>query len=187
MIGYLHGIVIDQLGKDVVVLVGGVGYRVTVTPSIQIEINSEVSWYVHTHVKEDALTLYGFAHKDQLHMFEMLLDVSGVGPKMALGVLAQAPVAAIRTAIATAEVGFFTKISGIGKKNAQRIIVDLKSKIGSLGELDLSEPESGSDEVFDALVAMGFDARRVSKVLADLPPDLAEDQRLKQAIRHLSS
>lgn len=183
MIGYIKGEIFDTDGSDVIILVGQIGYRVRV---VAIEATSQISLYIHTHVREDEISLYGFEDKNQLKLFELLIGVSGVGPKMAMNILAKGSAGQIRQAVATADVSFFTAVSGIGKKNGQRIIVDLKSKMGSVAELDLSEPETGTDEVFDALVAMGFDSKRVHRSLQEIDASLTEQARIKQAIRKLS-
>lgn len=191
MIGYLSGKLLETDGNDVLIDVGGVGYRVRVTNGqdsrFKIQDSGIISLYVHTYVKEDQLALFGFKTKKQLKFFELLISVSGVGPKTAMGVLAHGSADQIQQAVAQADVSFFTKVSGIGKKGAQRIIVDLKSKLGSVAELDLSEPETGVDDVFDGLVAMGFAPQQVQKVLKGLDPNLTEQQKLKQAIRQLSN
>lgn len=186
MIGSLLGKITDIDSRQVILEVGGVGYLVTVVDQTKFILGKEVKVFTHTHVREDELTLFGFPDKKSLKIFRLLISVSGVGPKMAMNILAKGSAATIQTAVATADVAFFTSVSGIGKKNGQRIIVDLKSKMGSVADLDLSEPEPGVDEVFDGLVAMGFEPARVKKVLDTLDPSTAESQRIKQAIKLLS-
>lgn len=186
MIGYLKGEIFDSDGSDIIILVGQIGYRVRVVDAPKLVAQATVALYIHTHVREDELALFGFEHKSQLKLFELLIGVSGVGPKMAMNILAKGSAEQISQAVARADVSFFTSVKGIGKKNGQRIIVDLKSKMGSISELDLSGPEVGTDEVFDALVAMGFDAKRVQKTLNEIDSTLPEQDRIKQAIRKLS-
>lgn len=188
MIGYLSGELLEVDGKDLLVGVGGVGYRVRVTNSEDSRIKNQesrkVELYVHTYVKEDEITLYGFVEKAELKMFELLIGVSGVGPKMAMGVLSHGRAEQIQRGVAMADVSFFTKVSGIGKKNAQRIIVDLKSKLGDLEDLDLGD-EGGEDEVTAALTQLGFARKEVGKVLKTLEVDLSEEDKIKEAIRRL--
>lgn len=190
MIGYITGEIFDTDGADVIILVGQIGYRVRIVDAQatrdKLQATSQINLYIHTHVREDEISLYGFEHKSQLKLFELLIGVSGVGPKMAMNILAKGSAEQIRQAVARADVSFFTAVSGIGKKNGQRIIVDLKSKLGSISELDLSEPEAGSDEVFDALVGMGFDGKKAQKILQEIDASLPEQDRIKQAIRKLS-
>jgi Holliday junction DNA helicase RuvA len=190
MIGYLSGKLFEVDGNDVIIDVGGVGYRVRIIDNQatrnKLQATSLVQMYIHTYVKEDQLALYGFESKKALKFFQLLISVSGVGPKSAMGILAHGTPDQIQQAVAQADVSFFTKVSGIGKKNGQRIIVDLKSKLGSVAELDLSEPEAGTDDVFDALVGMGFDPKRVQKALQEIDPSLSEPERIKKAIKQLS-
>lgn len=191
MIGFLSGKIFEVDGNEIIVDVQGVGYRVRVIDNqdsrFSIQDSRDVSLYTHTYVRESEISLYGFDSKKQLKFFELLIGVSGVGPKMAMNILRQGTPEQIQQAVVQADVSFFTKVSGIGKKNGQRIIVDLKSKLGSVAELDLSEPESGSDDVFDALVSMGFDPKRVQKELQSIDASLGEQERIKQAIKSLSS
>lgn len=186
MIGFLRGRVFDSGENWVILLIGGVGYKVVVGVDSPIRsMTQEVEVYVHTHVKEDELSLYGFVDKKALFMFELLIGVSGVGPKMAMNILGKGSAEQIQRAVAMADVGFFTSVKGIGKKNGQRIIVDLKSKLGDLADLDL-DAESGGDELEEALIGMGFEKRKVSKVLAGIDLELSENERLKRAIKELS-
>lgn len=185
MIGYLEGTVMDKERDEMLVMVGGVGYRVRVDGKFeQAEGEEKVAVYVHTHVREDELTLYGFRQKKDLKMFELLIGVSGVGPKMAMNVMGKGTAEQVQKAVAMADVGFFTSVSGIGKKNAQRIIVDLKSKLGDLAELDLSETEEG-DEVAVALEQMGFIRKEVVRVLRELEAGLSDEEKIRLAIKKL--
>ena len=186
MIGYLSGKVLEVDANDVLIDVQGVGYLVKTVGSSQYAVDSSISLYIHTYVKEDQLSLFGFESKKALKFFQLLISVSGVGPKSAMGILSHGSADQIQQAVVQADVSFFTKVSGIGKKNGQRIIVDLKSKLGSVAELDLSEPVLGNDDVYDALVGMGFDPKKVEKTLQAYPEDMSEDIRLKTAIKELS-
>ncbi len=186
MIGYLRGKVIDSLGGSVLVDVGGVGYRVAIGSSKAQKLKSseEVELYVHTHVREDQISLYGFESKKALGLFELLISVSGVGPKVGMAVIGHGSAEKILEAISKADVGFFTGVSGIGKKGAQKIIIELKNKVGGVEELDLEA--DGGDDLVEALVGMGFDRGKVVEVLRGMEDGLSEDRRLKLAIRELS-
>ena len=183
MIGYLKGKIIDWESTRVLVDVGGVGYQCQM-PNAKCQIGDEIEIFVYTYVREDEISLYGFENKKQKAMFEMLIGVNGVGPKVAMGILSQEKVGKITEAISKADVGFFTRIKGIGKKGAQKIIIDLKNKIGSVTDLDLMS--EGGDEVMDGLVAMGFDARKVADVLRELDEEMSEQEKIKLAIKKLS-
>lgn len=185
MIGFLKGRVIEASLREMLVDVGGVGYRVFVVVSgIKYQVSSDVKLWIHTYVREDQISLYGFGDKKQLKMFELLISVSGVGPKVAMGILGQTKVEKIQEAVAKADVSFFTAIKGLGKKGAQKIIIELKNKLGSVEELDLGD--DGGDEVAAGLVGMGFEVERVRRVLREIEPGLAEEQKIKVAIRALS-
>ena len=183
MIGYLKGKVIDRDLAGVVVEVGGVGYAVRMVNS-KWQVGEEIELWVHTHVREDELCLYGFADKKELRMFELLLTVNGVGPKVGMTVVAGASVARIEEAIARADVALFTGMKGLGKKGAQKIIIELKNKIGSIAELDLSA--EGGDEVLEALVGMGYERSKVVEVLRGIDGGLSEEERIKKAIKLIS-
>src|SRR5258708_6371808 len=142
MISYLMGKPVFE--KDfVTILVGGVGYAVRVTDDCRqsLQGREEAELFIYTHVREEALELYGFAQRSERDLFLLLLGVSGVGPKTALGILHFQPNQII-TAVQNAEVSLFTSVPRVGKKLAQKIIIDLRSKLGALKELDLG-PLSG--------------------------------------------
>lgn len=172
MIGSLQG-KIDFTGKDFLVInVGGVGYKVFVSSAIfekSQKTKREIKLFISTQLKENSLTLYGFTKIEDLRVFEQLLQVSGIGPKTAISIFAAGSGEEIKSAIALNEVSFFTAISGIGKRNAQRIIVDLKSKIADLEEAefpfkDLKEYE----DVVLALKSLGYTTRDGQKALQDV-------------------
>ena len=188
MIGYLRGTIREIWGDKILLLVENIGYRVTIgNLSSGCAVDQKIELYIHTHVKEDDLSLYGFKTRKALVTYELLIGVSGVGPKMAMGILGHGNAEEIQKAVSMADVSFFTKVKGIGKKNGQRIIVDLKSKMGSLEDIDLSEPDSGIDDVFDALVGMGFDPKRVQRMLKTIDQGLSEQEKIKLAIKQLSN
>lgn len=154
MIASLNGTIQSKRKNYLVLDVHGVGYRVVVSSTFlaAVKEGAELMLRTHTHVREDALELYGFADADALALFEQLLHVSGVGPKTAMGVLSIASPREVRQAIASGDPSMLTKVSGIGKKTAERIVVELKEKAG---------PASGVDaghvgEAIDALVHLGY-------------------------------
>ena len=185
MIGYLSGKIVGRIKDQVLVDVGGVGYRVQVDSGFTIQDSGEVSIFVYTHVREDQISLFGFESKKQLELFELLIGVNGVGPKVGMAILSSSKADLITAAIAKADVGFFTAVPGIGKKGAQKIIIDLKNKVGSVSDLDLSGEEQ-VDELVEALVGMGFDAGKASSTLAEIDVTMDEQLRLKMAIKKLS-
>ncbi|MDQ5951497.1 MAG: holliday junction helicase RuvA [Patescibacteria group bacterium] len=156
MIGYLRGTP-KLAGNDIIVDVAGVGYLVHTTASLTAELmhKPEVELFIHTHVREDILELYGFRSAEEKRLFMLLLDVSGVGPRTALAITERSPQEII-TAVQQADSRFFSSIPRVGKKVAQKIIIDLKGKLGSLKELDLGPTSSQEQEIVGALASLGF-------------------------------
>ncbi len=154
MIGSIRGKITWKDEKSAVVEAGGVGYNVNLPESTAggLEKDGEVFLWVHTHVREDMLDLYGFAEREELAFFEMLLGVPGVGPKGALNVLNIAPVKTLKRAVSSGDLAYLTKISGIGKKTAEKIILELRDKVAD-GE-DKKETSAGMREEIDALEAL---------------------------------
>jgi Holliday junction DNA helicase RuvA len=188
MIGAIKGNAQRFSHNTLLIFAGGVGYRVYANTKLieKIKPEEEVRIFIHTHVKEDIFDLYGFYSREELSLFELLIEVSGVGPKTALSLLEQG-VSEIKEAIVSSDVDFFLGIPRIGKKNAQRIIIDLKSKIGSLVELDLTGEESGkTHDVIEALTSMGFKKFEVQEVLRKLPKEVeTTEDRIREALKRL--
>jgi len=183
MIGRLSGEVVDTSIEDssVVIDVGGVGYKVYVAESLNI-FRDTVTVFVYTHVREQEISLYGFTTKDHHHVFSLLISVSGVGPKAAMSILSIKKPSSIVSAIQSADVDFFTSIPGLGKKGAQKIIIDLRNKLGGLEEIDLAEVDN---EIINGLVAMGYERKNVTDSLRRIDKKLPEDEIIKLAIKHL--
>jgi len=188
MIGFLEGNIFSISADSIILQTGGVGYEITVpSRALQLlEINQKTTFYIYTHVREDQLKLFGFETEHEKRIFLNLLDVSGVGPKSAMAILSQNTPDAIEEAIAKADVTFFTRVKGIGKKAGQKIIIELKNKIGSLQELDLNkESQEFSGDVVSALMSFGFLKRDIIPVLKELDQTMTEDQMIKTALQSL--
>lgn len=185
MIGYLKGVVVAKKIKEVTVLVGGVGYRVRMgeKASAALRQNDDVALWIHTHVREDQLDLYGFPLQDEVDAFETLLSVSGVGPKVAMAIVGTRTVAQIEKAVREADVAFFQSISGVGKKGAQKIIVDLKGKMTVGKDIDLST--EGDGEVVEALVQFGFSRNEVLGVLSKLESSASVADQIRAGLKIL--
>lgn len=185
MIASLHGRVTAHDERSLVLEVQGVGFRLFVLPRTLTEfpVGSEVTVTTHLHVREDALELFGFISPDEQRLFERLLSVSGVGPRVALGVLSAASVSDLEAAIERGQAEILTKVSGVGTKTAQRIIVDLKGKLVR----DDSASDSGMGTVIDALVNLGYTAKEARDAAAATSPELPVAQRVKQALKRVSS
>ena len=163
--------------------VGGVGYALAVTPAAQrlAERGGEVALETYLHVREDALQLYGFAEPDERVLFEHLLAVSGVGPKVALAIVSGSPPADLRRAIALEDTARFEAIPGIGKKTAQRVVLELKEKLGSVAPV--FEPEPGRLGARDALVELGYSLAEAERALAEVDRSLPVEEQVRLALR----
>ncbi|MFP4539316.1 MAG: Holliday junction branch migration protein RuvA [Candidatus Paceibacterota bacterium] len=188
MIGYLKGKVLNIGGSWIILDVEGVGYKIHLEQDLRQRLKEGVglSLWTHLAVRENALDLYGFESRESLVVFETLLSVSGIGPKSALAILDTASPSFLRKAVISGESAALTKIAGIGKKNAEKIILELRGKF----ELkDQEEAFEGSDtEVYEALVSLGYSAKEVREALSQLPNDGSDMEiRIKQALKILSS
>ena len=186
MIGYLKGIIIEKRSPDIWIDVRDIGYRVKVGQSLisTHSIGDQIELFIHTYVRQDTLELYGFQTKQQLQMFELILSVSGIGPKIGLSILGTKSVDQIEKAVSHADVSFFSSVPGIGKKGAQRIIVDLKKKLPSLKDLDLAA-DFQNRPVIDALKQFGFSQAEINAVLNSLDSNLPEAELIKQSLKLL--
>ena len=187
MIARLRGRPVGRGPDGLVLDVNGVGYLVAATPSVlrRAGTGSEVTVETYMHVREDALQLYGFADAEERELFVQLLTVSGVGPKVALAVVSGSPAAELRKAIALGDHARFQAIPGIGKKTAERIVLELKEKLGSVAETGLSAVSEAPGHLVarDALVELGFTPIEAEQRLAAIDPELAPAERVRQALR----
>lgn len=186
MIGFLKGkILISSLSK-VIIDVSGVGYSVHTTPKTveRLRSGNEASLWIHTAVRENDISLYGFETESELKMFETLLNVSGIGPKSALTVLGIAGVKAIEEAVISGNTSVLTKVAGIGKKTADKIVLELSGKIASSDELS-SEAQADLD-LFEALRALGYRDNDIQSVIKSIPTDISStSERITFALRNL--
>lgn len=168
--------------------VGGVGYKVFVPQVILSQKNAgdSLQLFTHTHVREDALELFGFESVEDLRLFEHLLSVSGVGGKTALGVFSVGTRQDIVVAIGKGDVQFFQSVPRLGKKSAQKIIIELKSKIGSTDDLDLSDTGSDSDEAVMALKSFGYSTQEALQAIRSIQKeDLSSSEKVRLALKYL--
>lgn len=183
MISSLRGKVAARMLDGVVLDVNGVGYRVQTTLRALRKATGadEVTLDTYLHVREDALQLYGFAEPAERQLFEHFLSVSGVGPKVALAILSGSTPSDLKRAIALEDTSRFVAIPGIGKKTAERVVLELKEKIGPIGSL----PGAPEHELVarDALVELGYSMLEAERALASTDPDAAPEERVRQALR----
>ncbi len=185
MIGTLRGSVIEKYGDNIVIEIGGVGYELTVTVSDwgASAVGSEAKFYIYEQIREDMHNLYGFSALEAKQLFTLMLSVSGVGPKVAMAVLSAASIDRLRQAIAAGDPDLLRGVSGVGKKTAERLILELRGKLdGGAGGL-----APVMDETYQALVALGYTPSQATNSISSIPDDITDPQaRIKAALKGLS-
>lgn len=191
MISYLNGKILNKSQNYVIIKVGDIGYQVFVNSAMfaDLEIGQDVEVYTHQYVREDSLDLYGFKSMEDLEMFELLLSISGIGPKSALGVLAVSNVEDVKESIARGDSSLLTKVSGIGRKTAERVVLELREKIGNLkletGDLKSGTGSASGDEI-DALMALGYSMTQARDALRAVDSKIKDSgERIKQALKKM--
>jgi len=190
MISYLEGRVISKTDRAVVISAGGVGYKAFVPLGVSARlpgVGETAYLFTHLHVREDGMELYGFLHATELELFELLITVSGVGPRVALAVISTEKPAVLAGAIASEDKNFLTKISGIGRKIAEKLIVELKDKVESLSFGSQAPGAAALDgDAIDALVVLGWQVRDAREALQKVPKDITKTElRVKEALKNL--
>jgi Holliday junction DNA helicase RuvA len=186
VIARLRGTPVSSTPEGLVLDVGGVGYLLAATPTAARKASGtgEVTLETYLHVREDALQLYAFADAEERELFSHLLSVSGVGPKVALAIVSGSPPAELRRAIALEDTARFEAIPGIGRKTAQRVVLELKEKLASAAVAPEATGKRADELVArDALVQLGFSIVEAEHALAAVDPDLAPEERVKLALR----
>lgn len=190
MISHIKGIIDEKFGNSVVVDVNGVGYEVMV-PTLDFEdakLGEEKKFFTYHAVRENAEELYGFSSLTAKRLFELLISVQGIGPKAGIAILSLSDVEEVRNAIANADSAFIAKASGVGKKSAERVIVDLRDKVGApsrYGKAEVSEAiiSKEPDEALDALMALGFSLKEATAALDGVDKTLPVEERIKKALQ----
>lgn len=190
MIASLQGRSTAKGDNYVVIDVSGVGFKVFVPPSLLDRlsgIGQELNLFTHLHVRENELSLYGFGTPDELALFEMLLRVSGIGPKVALKIVSIMSVEALREAIARGDAAMLMRVPGVGKKTAERIMMDLKDKLGVAGLVLHPGLTHVDAEVISALTSLGYSIVEAQAALRSLPSeDLALEEKIRLVLQHLA-
>ena len=189
MIARLEGIIVHTTEKYLIIDVSGVGYKVNVTTDTLASslLGDHVSFWIHTAVRENSIDLYGFKNTNEMSFFELLLDVSGIGPRSALSILAIAPIDTLKRAIATGDTGYLNKVSGIGKKTAEKIIIELRDKLQDYKNDD-DTPSSLRDEsdILEALKSLGYSQNEARDALKQVPATtIGTNARIKEALQML--
>lgn len=191
MIATLTGTIAEKLLDIVILETGGVGYGLFLTSEDYGHVvqGQQIKVYIYEHIRETSHDLFGFIQRDTKQLFEQLLGVNGVGPKMALSVLSTGNAAQVRSAIAGGDTKFIQRANGVGKRVAERVVVELKDKVG-LAAVDLSMTDllqsstlAIGDEAAEALVALGFSAQDALKALQHIDANLALEERVTLALR----
>ncbi|MBR2994356.1 Holliday junction branch migration protein RuvA [Candidatus Saccharibacteria bacterium] len=192
MIAHIKGIIAEKFGMNgIIVDVVGVGYEMLVpVPDFEAcNLGEERKFYTYHQVRENAEELYGFSSLLAKKLFELLISVQGVGPKAGIAIMSLAEAEEVRNAIANGDVSFVAKASGVGKKSAERVIVDLRDKVGIPSRYGATEVKYGStksdepDEALDALMALGFPLKEATAALEKVPADLSVEERVKLALK----
>lgn len=184
MIGFLEGKIIIRDDPHLVIDVGGIGYMVTVSKKVLAKgagNGQKLKVFTYTHVRDDAIELFGFEAPEDLKLFKHLISVSGVGPKTAMNIFSIGDRSQIISAIATADTSFFTGVPRLGRKNAQKIIIELKNKFGGIGEIDLSgEDMSENEDIITALKGFGFASKEIHDAIRAVKK---EGQKITETIK----
>ncbi|HYK08729.1 MAG TPA: Holliday junction branch migration protein RuvA [Candidatus Eisenbacteria bacterium] len=181
----MQGVLLFRHDPFITIDVHGVGYKVYATQDVlsSYHLKDEITLHIHTHVREDSLELYGFKDEQSLELFELLISVNGIGPKTAVGVFAVGNKDQILGAIRKADVDFFTGVPRLGKKNAQKIIIELKNKLGAVEELDLAE---GASDVTSALISFGFSMEESRHAIREIGDNgKTTEEKIKLALKQL--
>lgn len=186
MFGHITGKIFDLKGTKTVVKTGGIGFIIHSTPSYlsKLKTGEEASFWTHTAVRENSIDLYGFETEEELRIFELLITVSGVGPKSGLAIISVAGVKSIEEAVGSGDTSSLTKISGIGRKTAEKIVLELNGKL-----VTTRKGEKGTSEdvdVFEALKSLGYRERDIQETMKKLPKDLTgTNEKIKHILKNL--
>ncbi|XKT75322.1 MAG: Holliday junction branch migration protein RuvA [Patescibacteria group bacterium UBA2103] len=182
MIATMSGTVTDTKGHSIILSVVGIGFTIHMTQYDidALHIGDEVTLYTHLALREHAVDLYGFADEKTLSFFELLLGVSGVGPRSALSITNLAPVETLMEAVAAKDISYLTRVAGVGKKMAEKVVLELKDKMPETSGAPLGE----DTEILDTLIALGYKEREAKKALQSVPNTITnKDERLKAALK----
>ncbi len=186
MIGRLRGTIVERTPETIILEVGGVGYLVAITPRTLSDLpglGEEVVLHTHLHVREDQLALFGFGSSVDKDLFGMLLGVSGVGPKVAMAILATMTYEQLSIAVASDDIPALTAVPGIGKRSAQKLLLELQPKMDILD--DVSTATGSLGDVREALEGLGYGSDEIRGTLASMPDDLPIEELLRRSLRQL--
>lgn len=189
MIAFLQGKILQKTPKSIILLVGDIGYHVFLKNS-QLEKmaeNSDQKFFIHHYIREETEALYGFENFSELQMFELLISISGIGPKAGLGILEVATPTQLQKAIASGDTTLLTRVSGIGKKIAERVILELKNKVHEFSESsDVRNEITAQVEAMEALESLGYSSTQIREALSQIDPNLSLQEKVKKALSTFS-
>ncbi len=188
MISYLQGKILNKGRGFVILQASNIGYQVFVNAGLYADLQTEqeAELYIHHHISETAQDLYGFKNFNELEFFKLLISISGVGPKSALGVLAMAGVEELKESIATGDFSILSKVSGIGKKTAERIVLELRNKIGGVSKGEMPGTGAISSDEIDALMALGYSLQQAREALRKVDKSTTDSgERIRAALKGL--
>ena len=188
MIAHVNGVVAEKFGSAVIVDVAGVGYEVQVAAGDydSAVLGELVKFHTYHHIREQSQELFGFSSLAAKKLFELLITVQGVGPKAALSILSVGDSEQVRNAIANSDSAYITQASGVGKRIAERVVVDLSDKVGlaiQISRMSGGSPVASNDEALEALMALGYNLVDGMKALENVPGDIPTSERVRQALR----
>jgi len=188
MIAHISGQIVQKTINSVIVDVSGVGYEILAPARVidDINVNDETILYTHHHVREQSQELFGFSDPNAKDLFEKLITVNGIGPKAGLAIMSLGDDSEIRSAIASGDVPYIKSASGVGKKGAEKVVLDLKDKVGGTVSVSGSTPvqqEVASDDALDALVSLGYSMQDAAKAISKLDQNLPVEEKVKLALR----
>lgn len=190
MIAHVNGVVVEKFASSVIVDVHGVGYEVQVPAGDfdAAQLETETKFYTYHHVREQAEELFGFSSLAAKKLFELLITVQGIGPKAALAILGLGTAEQVRNAVANGDVAYITGASGVGKKSAERVVVDLSDKVGMpthyVTGVAVQTELNTNDEALEALIALGYTLGDANKALEGVDPSAPTSERIKKALRY---
>jgi Holliday junction DNA helicase RuvA len=190
MIAHVSGVVVEKFGSSVIVDVHGIGYEIQLAAGDfdDTVLDTSVKFYTYHHIREQSQELFGFSSLIAKKLFELLITVQGIGPKAALAILSLGDSETVRNAIASGDAVSITRASGVGKKTAERVVVDLSDKVGhaistDVDSLGFSRIIPGNDEALEALMALGYNLNDATKALEGISTELSTSERITQALR----
>lgn len=188
MIAFVKGTIADISDRSVIIETQGVGYEVaTTTDTLAVaKLGSEMALFTHLVVREDSMELYGFRTRQELTFFQMLITVSGVGPRSAIAIVSLGSIDSIQRAIGSGDATYLTSVSGIGRKTAEKIIIDLRDKLAALGHTAASGEMSGDADAIEALMKLGYNRDEARTAIQQVPKTaVSTNDKIREALKHI--